>query len=168
MSDVTFTDTITVQLIDSTITDGQLFSATASFEVTAPLSAWLDHSDPGFDYVDYEPDDPLFYLDSFDGVGNAPTNPQWYLLRGSLETIAEMGWEAYTALLDDDVDYTIARAVLPSNFMLTRRVEASGGALLRFVNKHQGFVPGREVAVIAAGYRQHLAQVAPKFLHRNY
>ena len=151
MPDVTFTDTITVLLVESEITDDQFFYAQASFEVTAPISAWLDHADSGFEYVDYEPDDPFFYLDAFDGVPDAPSNPQWYLLRGSLETLSEMGWEAYTALLDADVDHSIARSVLPSNFMVTRIVKASGVTLLRFIDKHRTYRPGSEVAIGAQG-----------------
>ena len=165
MSDVTFTDTITVQILKSEISDEEFFYAEASFEVTAPISAWLDHNDPGFEYIDYEPDDPLFYLDN-DG-SPALDNPQWYLLRGSLETLNEMSWEAYQALLDAGVDHPIARSVLPSNFMLTRTVKASGVTLLQFIRKYWTYTPGTEVAVIAGGYARHLADVAPKFLNRN-
>lgn len=167
MFEVTYTDTITVQLLESEITDEQFFYARASFEVTAPISAWLDHTDSGFDYVDYEPDDPLFYLDSADSSPAVLDNPQWYLLRGALETLNEMSWEAYAALLDSGVDHSIARSVLSSNFMLTRTVKASGVTLLQFTKKHRDYRPGSEVAVIAGGYASHLAEVAPKFLNRN-
>lgn len=167
MSEVTYTDTVTVQLLKSDITDEEFFYAEASFEVTAPISAWLDHTDPGFTYVDYEPDDALFYLDSADNSPAALDNSQWYLLRGALETLAEMGWEAYTALLDAGVDHSIARAVLPSHFMLTRTVKATGVTLLKFVDKHRTYQPGSEVAIIAGGYIAHLAEAAPKFLTRS-
>lgn len=165
MSDVTFTDTITVQLIESTIADDNLIAGRAAFEVTAPLSAWLDHTESGFDYADYEPDEPLFYLT---GPDPALDGPQRYLVRGALETLAETGWEAYTALLDSGVHHRLARSALPSHFMLTRRVEANGLTLLRFVDGHRHYTPGVEVAVIAGGYAAHLAEVAPKFLHHNH
>ncbi len=165
MSDVIFTDIITVQLIDSTITESDLLTARARFEISAPISAWLDHTDSGFDYTDREPDEPLFYLPDGDPVLN---NPQFYLLRGSLETLSEMGWEAYHSLLDAGVDHRLARTALPSNFMLTRTVGATALTLARFVDRHRHYTPGTEVAVIAGGYAAHLTEAAPKFFHHHH
>lgn len=165
MSDVTFTDTITVQVIDSAIDESNFLFAQASFEVTAPLSAWLDHTDTGFHYTDTDLDDPLFYLP---GPHRHLQTPQQYLVRGTLETLAETGWEAFCVLLDAGVDHLLARSALPSNFMISRVVEATGLTLSRFVERHRHYSPGNEVTVIAAGYAAHLAETAPNFLFHNH
>lgn len=166
MSDVTFTDTITVRVLDSDIAEDNLLYATARFEVTAPISVWLDHGDPGFEYEEHgDPEEPLFYLP---GPEPSLDGPQRYLIRGTLETLAEKGWEAYTALLDAGVSADLARSALPSHFMATRIVTGSPLTLCRFVGRHGRYTPGSEVAVVASGYAAHLAETAPQFLRRNH
>lgn len=159
MSDIVYTDTITVQTLDSSITDTDPLFGIARFEVTAPLSAWLDHTDPGFEITDTGPQDrPLFYL-----PGPDPTleGPRRYLLRGTLETLAETGWQAYTALREAGVEPQLARSALPLHFMLSRTVAATAVTLSRFLDRHRLYVPGTEIAVIAGGYAAHLAEAAP-------
>lgn len=170
MSEVTFTDTITVRVIDSDIAPDNMLRGRAAFEVTAPRSAWLDHGSDGFEITP----DPLLPAPQFfrPVTGPAPdsalTDAQQYLLRGALETVAEQSWAAFQALWSSGVPVEVASVVLPGHHMLTQHVTASGLTLSRFVDAHYSrHEVGSEVRIIARGYAAHLAETAPEFLPRN-
>lgn len=165
MPDVAFTDTITVQCLESDLAPDNMIHGHAEFEVTAPRSAWLAHTTDGFTVTEgMTAPEPLFYRP---GPDPSVTLAHQYLLRGALETLAETGWRSYQALIESAVPEPVATLVLPGHHMHTRYVRANGLALARFVEGHRRYAPGHEVAVIAGGYAAHLAETAPQFLPRS-